>query len=168
MEFFFLSLIATAFWFFQKLADWHNEHWLQWFKWAGMIFWIICWLICAYLVQYNEILMASYISILFYWIYKLKIDYTNHAIALIIILFGAFLSKEHFNSIYIGVLLFAYIVLDFIKHTFHLKKNYFFKYRLQFIVIPILYSIIIQDILWLVSMFGLFWVYLANKIFRIK
>lgn len=91
--------------------------------------------------------MASYISIIFYWIYKLKIDYINHAVALIIILFGAFLSKNHFNVIEIFLLLFAYITMDFIKQTFHLKNSYFFKYRLQFIVIPILYSIIIQDIL---------------------
>ena len=172
VEFLFLSCLAILFWFTQKIADWHNEHWLNWFKWAWILFWIIWGTIWFFLMQVNEIIMVSYLAILLYWIYKLKIDYTNHAISIIIILFWVFLAWfEVYNYYYVLVLLIWYVIFDFVKQKFKGKWKYFdlfFKYRLQFVIIPCLFALYIQNILWIVIVFNLVGVSLANYIFKIK
>lgn len=164
--------IAFLFWFFQKIADWHDEHWLNWFKWAWIFFWIIWWIIWFFLVLSNNLIMITHLAIVLYWIYKLKIDYVNHAISIIIILFWVFLSwYEISNYYYVFVLLVSYIIFDFIKLKLKNKFKYldlFFKNRLQFFLIPIIFSIYVWNILWVVIIFNLFWVYFANKIFKIK
>lgn len=168
MEFLYISVLSFLFWFFQKIADGHNEHGLDWFPHAGILFWVIWWGIGYYLVGYNQIITVIYLAIVLYWIYKLKVDHINHAISILIILFGVFLSQSGIDTISVACLLFSYILIDIIKHKFHLERSYFFRYRLQFVLIPIIYSIIIQDILGSVIIFNLLGVSLANKIFRIK
>ena len=49
------------------------------------------------MVMYSANFHTLYLSILFYWIFKLKIDFTNHAVATIIMLSGAFLSGFQFQ-----------------------------------------------------------------------
>ena len=163
-----LFFLAISFWFFQKIADWHNEHGLKWFPFANVFFGIIWWGIGFYLVGYSQIIATAYLAIVFYWIYKLKIDHINHAISILIILFSVFLSQTKIDVFSIVCLLFSYIAIDIIKHRYHLEKSYFFKYRLQFVLVPIIYSIVIQDIFGWVIIFNLFGVSLANKIFKIK
>lgn len=172
MEFLYLSSLAFLFWFFQKIADWHNEHWLNWFKWAWIFFGIIWGFIWFILVLSNNLIMITYLAIVLYWIYKLKIDYINHAVSIIIILFWVFLSwNEVSNYYYVLFLLLFYIIFDLIKIYFKGKIKYldlFFKYRLQFFIVPIIFSIYIENILWIVIIFNLLGVYFANKIFKIK
>lgn len=172
MDFLYLSFLAFLFWFFQKIADWHDEHWLNFFYWAWIFFWIIWGIIWFILVLSNNLIMITHLSIVLYWIYKLKIDYVNHAISVIIILFWVFLSwYEVYNYYYVIIILFSYILFDLIKIKFSNKNNYikiFYKYRLHFFLVPILFSIYMKDILWIVIIFNIFWVYAANKIFKIK
>lgn len=168
MSFFILSVLSILFWFFQKLADWHHEHWLNFFKHAWIIFWIICGSIGAYLISYNEILAINYLAILFYWVYKIKIDCLYHSLALIIMIGWLLHSNIHFNIYIVFLLLLSYILFDFLKHNTnnkYIKK--FFQFKLQFIFTPLIYSIIIQDIYGAIITFNLIGVYLANKIFKI-
>lgn len=172
MDFLFLSFLSFFFWFFQKIADWHDEHWLNFFKWAWIFFWIIWWTIWYYLVVSNNLVMITHLAIVLYWIYKLKIDYINHAISIIIILFWVFLSSYWIQNYYyvLGLLIF-YIGFDFIKLKFRKKYKYlnlFFNYRLHFIIIPIIFSALLQNIFWIVIIFNLLWISAANRIFKIK
>lgn len=172
MEFLYLSFIAILFWFFQKIADWHNEHWLNWFKWAWVFFGIICWLFWAYLISFSEILQISYLSLIIFWLFAWKIDYINHIIAFIIIIIWMELFwKNDFNIyFYSFIIWFIYYIFKFIKESRfeNAITKKFFKYRLQFYIIPIFASLYFNDIFWIIVVFNLLWVYLANKIFKIK
>lgn len=167
-----LSILTILFWFFQKLADWHDEHWLNFFMWAWTFFWVIWWMIWFYLIQTNEILMINYLALISYWIYKIKIDYLNHAISVIIMLIWIVLSNYSKDSIYYAIsLLLSYIAFDIIKHSSLNKNkiiNLFYKYRLQFILIPIFFWIYIESIISFIIPLGLLWVIIANKLFNIK
>ncbi|HBB27182.1 TPA: hypothetical protein DCZ36_01635 [Candidatus Gracilibacteria bacterium] len=168
MEFIYISALSFLFGFFQKIADGHNEHGLNWFPYAGILFGVIWGGIGYYLVGYNQVITSIYLAIVLYWIYKLKVDHTNHAISVLMILFGVFLSHNSIDTGSVVYLLLSYILIDIVKHKFDLERSYFFRYRLQFILIPIIYSVIIQDIFGSVIIFNLLGISLANKIFRIK
>lgn len=172
MEFFYLSLLACLFWFFQKLADWHNEHWLKFFKGAWILFGIICGVFWAYLISYSDILQISYFSLLIFWFLAKKIDYMNHIIAWIIMFIWMLYFWEHNYYIYLysSLIWWCYFLFKVLKNKN--IDNLFFKkifiYRLHFYFIPIIYSIIFTNFFWLVVIFNLFWVNVANKIFKIN
>lgn len=85
-------------------------------------------------------------ALVFYWIYKMKIDYVNHAIALIIILIGMLLSKDHIDLTIVLFSLSGYILLDFMKRSFSLKTHFFFRHYLQFVFVPIICALYVQNI----------------------
>lgn len=170
MEFVFLSSLSFLFGFFQKIADAHDEHGLRWFHWANLFFGIIWWIIGGYLINYSEVLFVTYMSLNFYWIYKLKFDYMNHAVSLIIMLFLAFLSNTAFPYIQIVWLLIAYIIIDIIKHSYpKITSSFFFRYKLHFFLVPLIYSIAIANIYGFSTVvFNLAGTFVANRLFKLK
>lgn len=168
-----LLLIGTFFfWLFIKLADAHDEHGMKSFRWAWMLFGILWWLFWAYIVSFSSDLHALYLSIIFYWLYKFKIDYPNHAIGTIIMLFGAFMFQWEFLWIPTALLLLSYILWDFIKvrNKFVWKNSIItkiFRLKPQFIVWPVLFSILTWDLLILSYYIILLVRSLAIKVFKI-
>lgn len=130
-----------------KLADAHDEHGMKSFPWAAMIYGVLWWISWAYIISFSSEMQALYLSIIFYWIYKFKIDYPNHAIWTIIMLFWAFMFKWQFLYLETFLLLWSYISFDYFKrlNKNKLKNNFltwFFKYKPQFIIWPVLFAII--------------------------
>lgn len=162
-------LIAIVSWFLWKLADSFHEHWLKnFFKWAWFLFSILRGLLVWFLISQSEVIYVSYIAIIFYWIYKVKFDYSDHAISLIIIITFMNFYSDFFNYIHIFILLWLYIFVDFIKKLqLELLKN-FFHNKLQFILIPILYFFYTGNILSFVVIWNLVWSLSVKYFFNIK
>jgi len=141
--YFFLIFLAG---FLGKLADLHNEHGLEKFKKFTMLFSFIWGLIYAYIIVQNEILFVPLVAVVFYWVYKVKFDYANHTLALIVILFGVLCSKfnTHENTLAIGVLFTTHLIFDLIKQQPKYKH-----YGLLLILLTpsVFYAIWIQNIL---------------------
>lgn len=173
IEFIFLFLVIFLFWVFLKLADAHNEHWMKSFPGAAIIYWIIWWIIWCYLITYSQNFHTYYIAVLFYWIYKLKLDYTNHAIAWLIMLSWAFLSWYYFDYLWILWILWSVIILDYIKifnKTKWKNKILFklFKIKPQFFIWPFVFMFFKNDYLILAYLADFFARYLTIKIFNIN
>lgn len=140
--YFFLIFLAG---FLGKLADLHNEHGLEKLKKFTMLFSFFWGLIYAYIIIQNEILFVPLVAVVFYWVYKVKFDYANHTLALIVILFGVLCSKfnTHENIFAIGILFTAYYIFDLIKQ----QPKYKHYGLLLILFTPIFYAIWIQNIL---------------------
>lgn len=115
MEFLYLCWVIFSFSVFLKLADAHNEHWMVSFPWAWLFYWIIWGLIWWYLITYSQNFYTLYLILLLYRIYKIKIDYLNHAISRIIMFFFALSSNYIFNMEISLVILLSMIIIDYIK-----------------------------------------------------
>ncbi|EKD44481.1 MAG: hypothetical protein ACD_71C00124G0008 [uncultured bacterium (gcode 4)] len=144
-------LIATFwFWVFIKLADAHDEHGMKSFYGAALLYGVLWGVFGAYMISFSPHLHALYLSILFYWIYKFKIDYINHAIGAIIMFLWAFLFKWEFLFGWTVFLLLSYMGLDYLKilNKTQFKNPYlaqFFRFRPQFIFWPVTFAIVTQD-----------------------
>lgn len=172
MEFLYLFGIIFLFWFFLKLADAHDEHGMKSFLWAGMVYGIIWWSIWGYLVTYSQNLHTLYLVSLFYWIFKLKLDYTNHAVAGVIMLSCAFMSRYSFQIYPIFGILSSVIILDAIKtinkNTW--KNRVIFKIFLmkpQFFIGPLVFATVTQDITILAYSADFLARYVTIKLFNI-
>ena len=160
------SFLIFLSWFIGKISDMHNEHWLNFLKKYSILFSITRWWIWSYIIIKNEILYIPLIALVFYWIYKIKFDYTNHVISLLVILFWIIYSNfwTNNNIIMIFILFCIYFFFDLIKQNKKYKKIWLF----LILLLPILYSIYLQNILPISLIFFFFWVKFAIFSFRIE
>jgi len=64
-----------------KIADLLDEHNFKWFKSSGLLFGLLWGISGAYLITINQILATIWISVLFCFIVRYRLDYFNHGIA---------------------------------------------------------------------------------------
>ena len=117
-EFLWLSTLALLFWFTQKLTDAHHEHWLNFFPFAKIFFWFVAWIITFILISYDEVLLVTYLSLLLYWLFLLKVDNHGHMITAIFMLFWAlFYWNTHWNFPIFQILnmFLWYLLLNFVR-----------------------------------------------------
>lgn len=151
MEFIVLLSLSFISWISGKLADAFHEHGLKsFFPGAGMLFSIIWWLIVWFLISQSSIIYISYVTIIFYWIYKVKFDYSDHAIALLIIIYFMIQYHWYFQLWDIAILFFVYVVIDYVKSLKISILIPLYKNKIQFLIIPIAYCIYANDIFWIV------------------
>jgi len=167
--YFVLPVLSLLFGFTQKIADGHDEHGLNWFPGAAMMFGIGSGLLGAILIQATPVHFATYLSLCFYWIYKLKIDYRNHAIALIIILIGSLSASFPFPIKSVVILFVAYVVFDLVKITYKMHDSIIFKKWIHFLVVPLCFDILNNSFYATISVsLNLAGTIIAKQIFHIK
>jgi hypothetical protein len=136
-----LPLVSLLFGVTQKIADGHDEHGLNWFPGAPIFFGLTWGLLGCVLVRATPAHFSIYFSLCLYWIFKLKIDYTNHATAIILIFISALNVDFKISVKAIISLLMTYIILDFVKVYLNLHKLWFYRYWIHFLIIPILFDV---------------------------
>lgn len=171
IEFVFLSALSFLFGVTSKIADGHQDHGLNFFPGAWLVFGVLCGGIAFYLIGYSPVLQAAYLGPLLYWFYKLKIDGLPLVIPAIMMLFGVFLTRGDWEFPLYGVLgIFAgYVALDWIKHHHRLPAlEPFFKRRLHFHLIYAVYALATWDVYGYSSFFfGMLGTAAAEKVFSI-
>lgn len=163
MDFLVASFLLFLSWFLGKIADSHNEHGLIFWKKYTILFWISWWLIWVFLFGYSEFLFIPLVSLLLYWIYKMKFDYKNHIISLIIMLFWILFFAKNNYFIYIFILFFIYFVLDFFKKNKKIWKYIF----IAMLSVPIFFAIYIKNTLPITCIFFFLWSNFCIKVFKI-
>lgn len=171
-DFIVYSIWATLFWFFQKITDWLNEHWLNFFKWAKYVSGILAW-ISVFLVIYlsnSPIILSTYLSLLLYWLWLQKVDNNWHMITAFFMLFAMLLNKAMFLWVDVLLLLCSYIIFNYIKKFENIKiLKFIFKYKIHFFIIPFAYSVIKWDMYWFsIVFFNLLGTFIANRMFKLK
>jgi len=118
------GILALAFGFSTDFADLLDEHGLKWFRGAD-IAWGVAWGLAGSLmmVVYHPASILI-VGLLLYWIAVKKIDYLNHQIAAVIILFtaGWQIYRGEFDFILTGV--YFLLCLAFGLFNSFLKKKY--------------------------------------------
>lgn len=157
--------------FVGKLADAHHEHGLNFFPHAGLLFAVLTGLIWGYVMTRSAILLTGFMGLVFFWIYKLTWDCVDHAIMLILILLFALNSDYRIDSAYAIAILFAHGLFHHLKNVtpsqrWRVVHAFFNKYRLDFLLIPLGYSLVVGP-----QGFVVFFFYpgvlSANKVFHI-
>jgi len=172
-EFLWLSTLALLFWFTQKLTDAHHEHWLNFFPFAKIFFWFVAWIITFILISYDEVLLVTYLSLLLYWLFLLKVDNHGHMITAIFMLFWAlFYWNTHWNFPIFQILnmFLWYLLLNFVRKDLQVNcLAWLFNYRIHFFIPPIIYAAYSNNIYaFTMVVFNLIWTYIAVYIFKIK
>lgn len=135
-----------------KYADLLNEHGLKHpFRYASLFYGLLWGGATSFLVYYNPYVCILYLATTLYWFLKLKLEYTNHALAGILIIctsiyfYGDFLKKE-FDLFF---LIFALFTVTGYLQTYLKNKNigswWFWRMRLRIYLIPLALSIIVDD-----------------------
>ena len=173
LEFLYLSFLALLFWCTQKLTDGHHEHWLNFFPYAKIFFWIVAGIITFFLISYNETLLVTYFSLLLYWFFLLKVDNHWHMITAIFMMFWVLYYGNIYGNFPIYIILFMflwYVFLNFIRKKWNIKfLTSFFKYKLHFFIPPIIYAFYANDFYaFSMVLFNLIGTYFAVYIFKIK
>lgn len=166
-----LCALTWAAGFVGKLADAHHEHGLNYFPHAGLLFAVVTGLIWGYVMTRSAILLTGFMGLVFFWIYKLTWDCVNHAILLILILLFALNGDYRIDNGYAIAILFVHILFHHFKNTAPSPRwrgvhAFFYKYRLDFLLIPLGYSLFVgpQGIV----VYFFYWgTIAANKVFHI-
>lgn len=164
-------VIAAAFVFgaANKMADFHNEHGLKTFKHANIAFAVIWAASGIYLTSVSAILAIYYIAVIMDFFVRVKLDYVDHTLASGIILFAGmyFLPQVYLPYAVIsaaaltaGLALSRYLLMLFRVENRLVKRS-------RFIIIPLLFSILVQNYLpLLAAVAGMFGVELMVRIYR--
>ena len=166
-----LCALTWAGGFTAKLVDAHHEHGLDFFPHAGLLFAIAAGLIWGYVMTRSAILLTGFMGLMFFWIYRLAWDCVNHAIILILILLFALSSVYRIDSGYAIAILFGYVLLHHLKIAspsprWKAVHAFFYKYRLDVLLIPSVYSLFVGTQGFVVCFTSL-GVIAANKVFHI-
>ena len=137
-----------------KIADLLDEHGMKsWFKGSTIFFGILWGIFGALLVVSNVYVANAILAVLLAYIFRMRIDYKNHAIATVIIIV-TFLVSSTFIPLTFFVFLANFIVFGSIKdYLGDSKKSRGFWYKLfeygwHFIIPPMIYAIFTTQ--WLV------------------
>ncbi|PIY07546.1 MAG: hypothetical protein COZ18_16910 [Flexibacter sp. CG_4_10_14_3_um_filter_32_15] len=139
----FLSIIFGV---TQKLADAVNEHNVNLFKNSNWFFGILFGLSGGFLSIHNSSFAIYFFCLVCYWLIKNKLDYQNHQISAMIILFFVIFHSELrylFTESIIVFLLF--LILDFLSKKIKSKKVNLFIFKMRFVLISLLVGFLNND-----------------------
>jgi len=130
-----------------KYADLYNEHGLpEPFKGASYLSGL-AWGMCGIIVIIISPLAGlTYIAHVLYWFRRVKLEYSNHALAGVMIVLGGYYFQgeflyQHRNdllAVYLGYLITGYIH-SYFKNNYPASRT-FLRLRLRIYLIPLLYS----------------------------
>ena len=116
---------AALFGLTMKIADLFNEHGLKpWFKGSDIVFGIFWGIFGALLILSNVYVANILLATILAFIFRMRIDYKNHAIATVIIII-TFLFKSKFIPIIFFIFLITFIIFGSMKDYFDdaIKSN---------------------------------------------
>jgi hypothetical protein len=149
----FIVILISALWgVTEKMADLLNEHGLKWFRGANILFGILWGSFLSLLVINQNVIISNLtFAMLLAYILRYRIDYLNHGIAAVIVIFTFLINGA---IISLGVLILFFLVFSIgglthdaltekpqIKKFFGRPLNLFFEYRIYIYLIPLIYSI---------------------------
>lgn len=136
-----------------KYADLYNEHGLsQHFKGASFLSGIIWGLSGLGMIYFSPFGGLTYIAHILYWFQRVKLEYSNHATAGVMMILAGFCLQSQFLYEYRFDLIFvflAYLVTGIIQKYFKLnypKTKGFWRLRLRIYLIPLVYGILRQTL----------------------
>lgn len=166
-------LYAVLFGITMKIADLHNEHKLKFFNSSGILFGFIWGILGILLILSSNVIGNIILAMTIAFIFRMRIDYINHAIAASLIIVG-FLFHDTFQpiiflSFYIVFLIFGSLK-DYIDDVLK-RKDLIYKLNEIMLYYPIptlIYSILFND--WIVFFVFLFYTisYNLTKYYGIK
>lgn len=134
-----------------KIADLLDEHDYQWFKHADLLFGVLWGLAGGYLILQNGILATIWISVLFCFIVRFRLDYLNHGIAagtwFILMLYIKYNVWDHIIPFVFFSTLFTIsgLIHDYFQYNKPLIKGvlkfFFIDFKLYWYIIALIYSI---------------------------
>ena len=148
-----LAICSFTLGIFAKYADLYNEHGLpEHFKGASALSGLIWGFAGMGMIYFSPFGGLTYIAHILYWFQRVKLEYSNHATAGVIMVLSGFLLQGTFLAAYSMDLLLvfgAYLVTGIIQTYF--KVNYpktkkFWRLRLRIYLIPIVYAVVRQTI----------------------
>ncbi len=113
-----------------KIADLLDEHGLKWFKGNAILFGFLWGVFGALLVISNVQVANVLLAMILAFIFRMRIDYRNHAIAVVIII-TSFLLYSEFNPFIFSVFLGNFIVFGYWKDLlddYRKRKNWLQKF----------------------------------------
>lgn len=157
-----------------KYADLVNEHGLkERFKGVGMLAGFVWGLAGIGMVYLSPLGGLTYIAHILYWFRKVKLEFSNHALAGVMMVLGGFYFQGEFyhqHRIELVAVYLAYLLTGHVQTYF--KQNYpatrkFWRLRLRIYLVPIAYSLYHGSIEpMLCTGFGMIACELMNVIYR--
>jgi len=136
-----------------KIADLLDEHGLKWFKGSAIIFGIIWGVFGSLLVVSDSLVANTILAMVVAFIFRMRIDYRNHAIATVMII-STFLISSTFQLQTFFIFLGTFIAFGSIKDIFggyYKNKSWINKLNetgWYVSIVPLVYSIITSN--WIV------------------
>jgi hypothetical protein len=131
-----------------KYADLVNEHGVkEHFKKAGILSGCLWGLSGLGTLLTSPLAGLTYVAHVLYWFFRVKLEYSNHALAGVIILLSAFFLRGEFFQEYrwdLVIIFFAYLVTGYLQSYFREKfpaSAPFWRLRLRIYLIPLVYAI---------------------------
>ena len=109
-----ILIFAALYGITMKIADLLDEHGLKWFKGSTTIFGILWGLFGALLVASNVQVANVLLAMILAFIFRMRIDYKNHAIATVIII-ASFLVYSSFEPLTFFIFLANFIIFGSLK-----------------------------------------------------
>lgn len=167
MQLLLIFIFAFLFGFISKTADLLNEHGLKWFKYIDTFLGFVWGSVGAYLVYIDTNLAAVYIATVLYWFIRIKLEYSNHAIAGVIIsLTTLWVAKyNQYFSWYYTFWLFFWLTISGYINTYlkdHYEANHpllkiLLRLRLRYYAGPLVFSFVIGNYLpFIATILGMF------------
>lgn len=136
-----------------KYADLYNEHGLP-EKYKGISYLAgIIWGVCGvFTIFISPIAGLSYIAHVLYWFHRVKLEYSNHALAGVMILLAGFYFSGNYlytHRLELVVLYLLYLITGYLNtylknHYSYLRK--FLRLRLRIYLIPFAYTLYTQNL----------------------
>ena len=109
-----ILIFAALYGITMKIADLLDEHGLKWFKGSAIIFGILWGLFGSLLVVSNVHVANVLLAMVLAFIFRMRIDYRNHAIATVIII-TSFLLYSTFKPLTFFIFLINFIIFGSLK-----------------------------------------------------
>lgn len=146
MNIFLLIFVSIIFGVTQKIADALDEHGLVLFRNANLFFGALCGISGALLIILDNDVATVTLAIVLYWIYKKKIDYPNHILAVSLMILPSLFLATNVNLIPAIVLFIFYAIIDFLIGVISKKIIQIKTYKpLIMTIIPIIFGFLVNS-----------------------
>ncbi|HLC54928.1 MAG TPA: hypothetical protein VJJ75_00175 [Candidatus Nanoarchaeia archaeon] len=116
---------SLAFAFVIKIADLLDEHGLFLFRGADLLFGILWGIAFAFLIRVHPLLAGFWIAMLLYWIAFMKIDFVNHALAIVIIILAMLWKPVQVDWLVLGLAFAVYSIFALMRRHNLVRNNLF-------------------------------------------
>lgn len=149
----YLALTSFSLGIFAKYADLFNEHGLkQPFKNCSFICGLLWGASGVGMIYFSPEAGLTYIAHVLYWFHRVKLEYTNHAIAGVMMILAGYYFQGQFMAQHATDLILVYLAYTLTGYTQkYFKEHYpaskfFWRMRLRIYLIPVIYAYFTQTV----------------------